>query len=125
VGVPVDGHRAARALLPPGARDNVVAERVMAPEDGRRFFLGDAGAFGPQEGMTVKNLGAIVRTMPWRIPAAVAVACLLAVGGWVFAQDKPTAPAAPVQTAAAAPPPSKPTGTSQDTISFDFYYLFF
>jgi hypothetical protein len=63
VGVPVDGHRAARALLPPGARDNVVAERVMAPEDGRRFFLGDAGAFGPQEGMTVKNLGAIVRTM--------------------------------------------------------------
>src|SRR4030095_13238373 len=80
----------------------------MAPEEGRRFFLGDAGRFGPQEGMTVKTLGAIVRTMPWRIPAAVVVACLLAVGGWVFAQDKPTAPAAPVQTAAVLPPPSKP-----------------
>jgi len=46
------------------------------------------------------------RTLPWRIFAALVVACLLAVGGWVFAQDKPAAPAAP--TAAPAPPPSKP-----------------
>jgi hypothetical protein len=91
----------------------------MAPENGRRFFLGDAGAFGPQEGMTVKNLGAVVRTMPWRIAAALVVACLLAVGGWVFAQDKPTVPAAPVQTAAVAPPPSKPdpTGTATGGIA--------
>ena len=57
----------------------------------------------------MKDLGAIVRTMPWRIAAALVVACLLAVGGWVFAQDKPPAPAAPVVVAAApAPPPSKP-----------------
>ena len=49
------------------------------------------------------------RTLPWRIFAALVVACLLAVGGWVFAQDKPAAPAAPVAPAAApAPPPSKP-----------------
>ena len=48
----------------------------------------------------------IKRTLPWRIVAAVIVACLLAVGGWVFAQDKPAAPAAPA--AAPAPPPSKP-----------------
>src|SRR5438105_4199599 len=59
--------------------------------------------------MTVKDLGSIVRTWPWRIAAALVVACLLAVGGWVFAQDKPPAPAAPAAPAAApAPPPSKP-----------------
>jgi Amt family ammonium transporter len=47
--------------------------------------------------------------MPWRIAAALVVACLLAVGGWVFAQDKLPAPAAPAAPAAApAPPPSKP-----------------
>ena len=48
----------------------------------------------------------IKRTLPWRIVAAVIVACLLAVGGWVFAQDKPAAPAAPAATP--APPPSRP-----------------
>src|SRR5438094_5321708 len=59
--------------------------------------------------MTVKDLGSIVRTWPWRIAAALVVACLLAVGGWVVAQDKPPAPAAPAAPAAApAPPPSKP-----------------
>src|SRR5436853_4878899 len=59
--------------------------------------------------MTVKDLGSIVRTWPWRIAAALVVACLLAVGGWVFAQDKPAAPVAPAAPAAApAPPPSKP-----------------
>src|SRR5438309_6090853 len=59
--------------------------------------------------MTVKDLGSIVRTWSWRIAAALVVACLLAVGGWVFAQDKPAAPAAPSAPAAApAPPPSKP-----------------
>src|SRR5438445_4626084 len=59
--------------------------------------------------MTVKDLGSIVRTWPWRIAAALVVACLLAVGGWVFAQDKPPGPAAPAAPAAApAPPPSKP-----------------
>ena len=57
----------------------------------------------------MKDLGSIARTMPWRIAVAVVVACLLAVGGWVFAQDKPPAPAAPAAPAAApAPPPSKP-----------------
>jgi len=45
----------------------------------------------------VEDLGSIARTWPWRIAAASTVACLLAVGGWVFAQDKPP-----------APPPSKP-----------------
>src|SRR5207249_2751390 len=61
--------------------------------------------------MTVKDLGSIVRTWPWRIAAALVVACLLAVGGWVFAQDKPAAPAAPA--AAPAPPPKPdPAGTA-------------
>jgi hypothetical protein len=46
-------------------------------------------------------------TLPWRIIAALVVACLLAVGGWVFAQDKPAAPAAPA-VPAPAPTPSKP-----------------
>ena len=57
----------------------------------------------------MKDLGSTVRALPWRIAAALVVACLLAVGGWVFAQDKPPAPAAPAAPAAApAPPPSKP-----------------
>jgi hypothetical protein len=30
----------------------------------------------------------IRRTLPWRILAALVVACLLAVGGWVFAQGE-------------------------------------
>src|SRR5438309_11245414 len=70
--------------------------------------------------MTVKDLGSIVRTWPWRIAAALVVACLLAVGGWVFAQDKPAVPAAPAPPAAApAPPPSKPdpAGTATGGIS--------
>jgi Amt family ammonium transporter len=50
--------------------------------------------------MTVKDLGSIARILPRRIAAALVVACLLAVSGWVFAQDKPAAPAA-----APAPPP--------------------
>jgi len=54
----------------------------------------------------VTDLRSIVSTLRWRIAAALVVACLLAVGGWVFAQDKPAAPAA--QAAAPAPPPSKP-----------------
>jgi hypothetical protein len=33
--------------------------------------------------------------LPWRIIAALVVACLLAVGGWVFAQDKPALSMAP------------------------------
>src|SRR5438128_10281409 len=69
-------------------------KRVMAPEDGRRFFLGDASA-RHEEGLIVKDLGSTVRTLRWRIAAALVVACLLAVGGWVFAQDKPATPAAP------------------------------
>jgi len=48
----------------------------------------------------VKDLGSIARILPRRIAAALVVACLLAVSGWVFAQDKPAAPAA-----APAPPP--------------------
>src|SRR2546425_10986825 len=50
---------------------------------------------GPEEGMIVTDLRAVVRTLRWRIAAALVVACLLAVGGWVFAQDKPATPAAP------------------------------
>ena len=48
----------------------------------------------------MKDLGSIARILPRRIAAALVVACLLAVSGWVFAQDKPAAPAA-----APAPPP--------------------
>ena len=51
--------------------------------------------------MTVKDLRS-------SIAAAVVVVWLFAVGGWVFAQDKPAAPSA-----------------AADTICFDFYYLFF
>src|SRR5262245_14599866 len=59
--------------------------------------------------MTVKHLATTVSTWHWRIAAALFFACLFAVGGWVFAQDKPAAPAAPVVAAAQpAPPPSKP-----------------
>src|SRR5437870_11438780 len=59
--------------------------------------------------MTVKDLGSIVRTWPWRNAEALVVSGLLAVGGWVFAQAKPAVPAAPAPPAAAqAPPPSKP-----------------
>src|SRR5437899_9099702 len=80
----------------------------MAPEHGRQFFWATRQR-GPQEGTIVKDLGSIARTMPWRIAVAVVVACLLAVGGWVFAQDKPAAPPAPAAPAAVpAPPPSKP-----------------
>src|SRR2546430_4881449 len=92
----------------------------MAPEGGRRFFSGATRQRGPQEGTNVKDLGSIARTMPWRIAVAVVVACLLAVGGWVFAQDKPPAPATPAAPAAApAPPPSKPdpAGTATGGIS--------
>ena len=50
-----------------------------------------------------------MKNLRWRVAAALLIACLLAVGGWVFAQDKPPAPAAPAAAAAApAPPPSKP-----------------
>src|SRR5256884_1375420 len=82
----------------------------MAPEVGRGFFAGATRQRGPQEGTNVKDLGSIARTMPWRTAVAVVVACLLAVGGWVFAQDKPPAPAAPAASPAAPapPPPSKP-----------------
>ena len=60
--------------------------------------------------------GAIKRTLRWRIIAAVIVACLLAVGGWVFAQDKPAAPPAPA--AAPAPPPKPdPAGTATGGIA--------
>ncbi|PYM77887.1 MAG: hypothetical protein DME03_02560 [Candidatus Rokuibacteriota bacterium] len=61
--------------------------------------------------------------MPWRILAALVVACLLAVGGWVFAQDKPAAPAAPAASAPApaaapAPPPKPdPAGTATGGIA--------
>jgi ammonium transporter, Amt family len=57
--------------------------------------------------MTVKSLASTVSTWHWRIAAALLFACLFAVGGWVFAQDRPAVP----QTVAAvqpAPPPSKP-----------------
>src|SRR5438445_5077788 len=75
----------------------------------------------PEEGTTVTE--SIKRTMRWRILAALVVACLLAVGGWVFAQDKPAAPAAPAASAPApaaapAPPPKPdPAGTATGGIA--------
>jgi ammonium transporter, Amt family len=70
---------------------------------------GDCASARPEEGTIVTEPESIKRTLPWRIVAALVVACLLAVGGWVFAQDKPAAPAGPAAPAAApAPPPSKP-----------------
>src|SRR2546425_7281064 len=78
----------------------------MAPGGWAPFLSGDCANAPPEEGTTVTESRSIKRTLPWRIVAAVIVACLLAVGGWVFAQDKPAAPAAPA--AAPAPPPSKP-----------------
>src|SRR2546425_1248892 len=78
----------------------------MAPEAGRHFLPGDCASARPEEDRTVTESRSIKRTLPWRIVAAVIVACLLAVGGWVFAQDKPAAPAAPAATP--APPPSRP-----------------
>src|SRR6266705_5042195 len=95
----------------------------MAPGGWAPFLPGDCASARPEEGTTVTESGAIKRTLPWRIVAAVIVACLLAVGGWVFAQDKPAAPAAPAASApapAAAPaPPSKPdpAGTATGGIS--------
>src|SRR2546426_10107564 len=81
----------------------------MAPEAGRHFLPGDCASARPEEDRTVTESEFIKRTLPWGIVAAVIVACLLAVGGWVFAQDKSVAPAAPAAPAAApAPPPSKP-----------------
>ena len=74
---------------------------------GAVFFPGDAITRGPQEGMTVKSLASTISTWHWRIAAALLFASLFAVGGWVFAQDRPAVP----QTVAAvqpAPPPSKP-----------------
>jgi hypothetical protein len=50
--------------------------------------------------MIVKDGGSLVHACPWRIAAALVVACLFAVGGWVFAQDKPPTPAAPAVLAA-------------------------
>jgi len=136
----------------------------------------------------VKDLGSFARTYRGRIAAVVIVSCFLAVGGWVFAQDKPPAPApavvdwteklrtalrleymkdaAGVRTQLSLPgnkldlwevtmtaqykvwkglvarveyrhdsanqktfsiraPGYVPTGKTQDTISFDLYYLFF
>ena len=50
-----------------------------------------------------------MKDLRWRVAVAVIVACLFAIGGWVFAQDKPPAPATPAAPAAApSPPPSKP-----------------
>jgi Amt family ammonium transporter len=70
----------------------------------RHFYMGRRARARPEEGTIVTE--ATRRTLPWRIIAALVVSCLLAVGGWVFAQDKPAAPPAPA--AAPAPPPSKP-----------------
>ena len=35
----------------------------------------------------MKDLGSVVPAWPWRIAAALAAACLFAVGGWLFVQD--------------------------------------
>jgi Amt family ammonium transporter len=59
--------------------------------------------------MTVTDLGSFARTCRGKVAVAAVVGCFLAVGGWVFAQDKPAAPAATAAPAAApAPPPPKP-----------------
>ncbi len=101
--------RGTRLAAARGARDSEVAQVVTLGAE-RYFFMGRRARARPEEGTIVTE--SIKRTMPWRILAALVVACLLAVGGWVFAQDKPAAPAAPAASApapAAAPaPPSKP-----------------
>jgi len=62
----------------------------MAPDEGRRFFAGRrASRAAPREGTSVTDLGSVVPAWPWRIAAALAAACLFAVGGWLFAQDTP------------------------------------
>ena len=63
----------------------------------------------------MKDAGSGTRSLPWRIVFGLVLACLLAVGGWVFAQDKPAAPAAPAPAAAPAPPPSKPDPAGANT----------
>jgi hypothetical protein len=89
-----------------GARDSEVAS-VLTLGAERHFYMGRCARARPEEGTIVTE--ATRRTLPWRIIAALVVACLLAVGGWVFAQDKPAAPAAPaVPAPAPTPPPSKP-----------------
>jgi Amt family ammonium transporter len=62
---------------------------------------GDCADARPGEGTTV-------RKSEWRIVAALVVVCLLAIGGWAFAQDKPAAPAAPAPTAEAKSADAKP-----------------
>jgi Amt family ammonium transporter len=69
---------------------------------------GDCAGARPEEGTTVTRSSSIQLTLPWRIVAAVTVSCLLALGGWAFAQDKPAAPAAPASAAEAKPAEAKP-----------------
>lgn len=59
-----------------------------------------------------ESAGSIGRTLPWRVVAALVVAGLMAVGGWVFADDKPAALAAP-----APPPKPDPAGTATGGIA--------
>lgn len=57
--------------------------------------------------MTRTGLG--TRSLPWRIVFGLVLICLLAVGGWVFAQDKPAAPAPAAEAKPAeAKPPADP-----------------
>src|SRR5206468_11994482 len=92
-----------------GARDSEVAQVVTLGAE-RYFFMGRRARARPEEGTIVTE--SIKRTMPWRILAALVVACLLAVGGWVFAQATPPAPAAPAaagpSATAPAPAPAPP-----------------
>jgi hypothetical protein len=46
---------------------------------------------GPSEGTSVKDLGSVVPAWPWKIAAALAAACLFAVGDWLFVQETPAA----------------------------------
>jgi hypothetical protein len=42
-------------------------------------------------GHDVTESQSLERTVSWRIAAALLAVCLLALGGWVFPQDKPAA----------------------------------
>ena len=77
-------------MLPDGARATARSHRSVTLGAERHYSWGDAPARGPREGTIVTE--AVKRTLPWRILTALFVACLLEVGGWVFAPDRPGGP---------------------------------
>src|SRR5438093_509740 len=94
------------------------SQRVMAPGYGRLSFFRLRRQAAAEGDTCMKDAGSGTRSLPWRIVFGLVLACLLAVGGWVFAQDKPAAPATPAPAAAPAPPPKPdPGGTTTGGIA--------